>query len=143
MHRVVAATPTIGAAYCSSVCLTFRCSPGKEKNQLTDIIKGVEAVSTSLAMVRSRSTSNVTTASSSGGQLFYEIKKNGKIACRHAERRVAYQTNSQDFWNSCVAIADQNDYRLGGAFGDGKGQSHPRATLYLTGLRQPVSMELM
>jgi TldD protein len=36
--------------------------------------------------------------------------------------RVAYQANTQEFWNSCTAIADASDYRLGGAFGDGKGQ---------------------
>lgn len=54
-----------------------------------------------------------------GGQLFYEIK-NGKIAGMLKD--VAYQANSQEFWNSCVEIADQRDYRLGGAFGDGKGQ---------------------
>ena len=35
---------------------------------------------------------------------------------------VAYQSNTQEFWNSCVAIADKNDYRLGGSFFDGKGQ---------------------
>ena len=35
---------------------------------------------------------------------------------------VAYQSNTQEFWNSCTAIADSNDYRLGGSFFDGKGQ---------------------
>lgn len=54
-----------------------------------------------------------------GGQLFYEIK-NGKIA--GMLRDVAYQSNTQEFWNSCSAIADQSDYRLGGSFFDGKGQ---------------------
>ena len=37
-------------------------------------------------------------------------------------RDVAYQSNTQEFWNSCVAICDQRDYRLGGSFFDGKGQ---------------------
>ena len=54
-----------------------------------------------------------------GGQTFYEIK-NGKIAGMLKD--VAYQANTQEFWNSCVAIADKSDYRLGGAFNDGKGQ---------------------
>ncbi len=54
-----------------------------------------------------------------GGQLFYEIK-DGKIV--GMLRDVAYQSNTQEFWNSCVAVADEKDYRLGGSFFDGKGQ---------------------
>jgi TldD protein len=54
-----------------------------------------------------------------GGQTFYEIK-NGKITGMLKD--VAYQANTREFWNSCVAIADESDYRLGGAFNDGKGQ---------------------
>ncbi|HVV03080.1 MAG TPA: TldD/PmbA family protein [Puia sp.] len=54
-----------------------------------------------------------------GGQTFYEIKE-GKIVGMLKD--VAYQANTREFWNSCVAIADQRDYRLGGAFNDGKGQ---------------------
>jgi len=54
-----------------------------------------------------------------GGQLFYEIK-DGKIGSML--RDVAYQSNTQEFWNSCSAICDQRDYRLGGSFFDGKGQ---------------------
>jgi TldD protein len=54
-----------------------------------------------------------------GGQTFYEIK-NGKIVGMLKD--VAYQANTREFWNSCTAIADDNDYRLGGAFNDGKGQ---------------------
>jgi TldD protein len=53
------------------------------------------------------------------GQLFYEIK-NGKIG--DMLKDVAYQSNTQEFWNSCVAVADEKDYRLGGSFFDGKGQ---------------------
>ena len=53
------------------------------------------------------------------GQLYYEIK-NGKIAGMLKD--VAYQSNTQEFWNSCSAIADKSDYRLGGSFFDGKGQ---------------------
>lgn len=54
-----------------------------------------------------------------GGQLFYEIK-DGKIAGMLKD--VAYQSNTQEFWNSCVQVCDEKDYRLGGSFFDGKGQ---------------------
>ncbi|HSH38010.1 MAG TPA: TldD/PmbA family protein, partial [Chthoniobacterales bacterium] len=54
-----------------------------------------------------------------GGQLFYEIA-NGEI--KGMLRDVAYQANTQEFWNSCVAVCDKSDYRLGGSFFDGKGQ---------------------
>ncbi len=54
-----------------------------------------------------------------GGQLYYEIK-NGKIVGMLND--VAYQSNTQEFWNSCSAICDESDYRLGGSFNDGKGQ---------------------
>lgn len=54
-----------------------------------------------------------------GGQLFYEIK-DGRIT--EMLRDVAYQSNTQEFWNSCVAICDARDYAMGGAFNDGKGQ---------------------
>ncbi|MCY7352232.1 MAG: TldD/PmbA family protein [Cytophagaceae bacterium] len=54
-----------------------------------------------------------------GGQLFYEIK-DGQIAGMLKD--VAYQSNTQEFWNSCVQICDERDYRLGGSFFDGKGQ---------------------
>ncbi len=54
-----------------------------------------------------------------GGQLFYEIK-NGKIAGMLED--VAYQMRTPEFWNSCAAVCDERDYRLGGSFFDGKGQ---------------------
>ncbi len=54
-----------------------------------------------------------------GGQLFYEIK-DGKITEQIED--VAYQSNTQEFWNSCAAMAGKSDYRLGGSFFDGKGQ---------------------
>ena len=54
-----------------------------------------------------------------GGQLFYEIK-DGKITEQIED--VAYQSNTQEFWNACVAMAGKSDYRLGGSFFDGKGQ---------------------
>jgi TldD protein len=54
-----------------------------------------------------------------GGVLFFEIK-NGKI--EGMLKDVAYQANTQEFWNSCTQICDERDYRLNGAFNDGKGQ---------------------
>lgn len=54
-----------------------------------------------------------------GGQLFYEIK-DGKIVDQIED--VAYQSNTQQFWNSCVQMAGKSDYRVGGTFFDGKGQ---------------------
>jgi TldD protein len=54
-----------------------------------------------------------------GGQLFYEIK-NGKITEQIED--VAYQSNTQEFWNSCTKMAGKSDYRIGGSFFDGKGQ---------------------
>ena len=54
-----------------------------------------------------------------GGTVFYEIK-DGKIVGMLND--VAYQSNTQEFWNSCVKICDESDYRLFGSFFDGKGQ---------------------
>ncbi|NEU07306.1 TldD/PmbA family protein [Flavihumibacter sp. R14] len=53
------------------------------------------------------------------GQLCYEINK-GEIG--GLLKGVAYQSNTQEFWNSCSAICDEKDYRVGGSFFDGKGQ---------------------
>ena len=41
-----------------------------------------------------------------GGQLFYEIK-DGKITEQIED--VAYQSNTQEFWNSCTKLAGQSD----------------------------------
>lgn len=72
------------------------------------------------------------------GQLFYEIT-DGKITGMLKD--VAYQANTQEFWNACTAIADQRDYRLGGSFFDGKGQpgqisavSHGSSTARFNGI---------
>jgi TldD protein len=54
-----------------------------------------------------------------GGQLFYEIK-DGKIT--QPLEDVAYQSNTQEFWNACSAMCDERDWRMGGSFFDGKGQ---------------------
>jgi TldD protein len=73
-----------------------------------------------------------------GGQTFYEIQ-DGKIVGMLKD--VAYQATNQEFWNSLVAVADERDYRLGGAFNDGKGQpaqsnavSHGSATSRFNGV---------
>ena len=54
-----------------------------------------------------------------GGQLYFEIK-NGKIGNQLED--VAYQSNTQEFWNACTALCDARDWRMGGSFFDGKGQ---------------------
>jgi TldD protein len=71
-------------------------------------------------------------------QICYEIK-NGQIV--GMVRDAAYQSNTQEFWNSCTAICDEKDYRLGGSFFDGKGQpgqvsavSHGCATTRFSGV---------
>ncbi len=73
-----------------------------------------------------------------GGILFYEIK-DGKIVGMLKD--VAYQANTREFWNSCVQICDERDYRVDGAFNDGKGQpaqsnavSHGSATTRFNGV---------
>ena len=73
-----------------------------------------------------------------GGVLFYEIK-DGKITGMLKD--VAYQSNTQEFWNSCVQVCDQRDYRMNGSFFDGKGQpsqssavSHGSSTTRFNGI---------
>ncbi|QGZ40773.1 TldD protein [Pseudoduganella flava] len=73
-----------------------------------------------------------------GGQLFYEIK-DGKIT--QPLEDVAYQANTQEFWNACTAMCDERDWRMGGSFFDGKGQpsqvsivSHGSATSRFNGI---------
>jgi TldD protein len=92
--------------------------PGKEKLSVDDMIKNVEKGiyiigDGSFSIDQQRYNFQF------GGQTFYEIK-NGKIVGMLKD--VSYQANTQEFWNSCAAIADKDDYRLGGAFNDGKGQ---------------------
>ncbi len=92
--------------------------PGKQKLSVDDMIKNVEKGiyiigDGSFSIDQQRYNFQF------GGQTFYEIK-NGKIVGMLKD--VAYQANTQEFWNSCVAVADESDYRLGGAFNDGKGQ---------------------
>lgn len=52
-------------------------------------------------------------------QLCYEIR-NGQIT--GMVKGATYQANTQEFWNSCSAICDESDFRMGGSFFDGKGQ---------------------
>ena len=73
-----------------------------------------------------------------GGQLYFEIK-DGKIGSQLED--VAYQSNTQEFWNACSAICDQRDWRMGGSFFDGKGQpsqvsavSHGSSTTRFNGI---------
>ncbi|MEJ7769298.1 MAG: TldD/PmbA family protein [Chitinophagaceae bacterium] len=92
--------------------------PGKQKMSVDDIIKNVEKGiyimgDGSFSIDQQRYNFQF------GGQTFYQIEK-GKIT--GMLRDVAYQANTREFWNSCSAIADESDYRLGGAFNDGKGQ---------------------
>ncbi|NQT52388.1 TldD/PmbA family protein [bacterium] len=53
------------------------------------------------------------------GQAFYQIK-HGKIA--GMVKDVAYQANTQDFWNACDAICDERFFELGGTYYCGKNQ---------------------
>lgn len=92
--------------------------PGSAKKSIDDLIKGVEkgiyiVGDGSFSIDQQRYNFQF------GGQLYYEIK-NGKIAGMLKD--VAYQSNTQEFWNSCADMADRDDYRLGGSFFDGKGQ---------------------
>jgi TldD protein len=73
-----------------------------------------------------------------GGKMFYEIK-DGKIGQMIED--VAYQSNTQEFWNACSAMCDERDWRMGGSFFDGKGQpsqisvvSHGASTTRFNGI---------
>ncbi len=93
-------------------------APGKEplsvKEMIKDVKKGIYIVGDgSFSIDQQRYNFQF------GGQLYYEIK-DGEIAGMLKD--VAYQSNTQEFWNSCVKVCDEKDYRLGGSFFDGKGQ---------------------
>ncbi|CAM3934624.1 TldD/PmbA family protein [Mucilaginibacter galii] len=92
--------------------------PGKEALKVADMIKNTEKGiyiigDSSFSIDQQRYNFQFS------GQLYYEIK-NGQIVGMLND--VAYQSNTQEFWNSCSAVADKSDYRLGGSFFDGKGQ---------------------
>jgi TldD protein len=111
--------------------------PGKERLAVDDMIKNVEKGiyiigDGSFSIDQQRYNFQF------GGQMFYEIK-DGKIVGMLKD--VAYQATNQEFWNSLAAVADVSDYRLGGAFNDGKGQpaqsnavSHGSATARFNGV---------
>ena len=92
--------------------------PGNEKLSVNDMIKDVEKGIYILGR-GSYSIDQQRYNFQFGGQLFYEIQ-NGKITGMLDD--VAYQSNTQQFWNSCVQICDKDDYRSFGTFRDGKGQ---------------------
>ena len=92
--------------------------PGTEKYNIHDMIKDVEK-GIYIAGRGSYSIDQQRYNFQFGGTVFYEIK-NGKIEGMLND--VAYQSNTQEFWNSCVKICDKDDYRIFGSFFDGKGQ---------------------
>lgn len=92
--------------------------PGKEKYSIQEMIKDVEK-GIYIAGRGSYSIDQQRYNFQFGGTSFYEIK-NGEIAGMLND--VAYQSNTQEFWNSCSKICDESDYRMFGSFFDGKGQ---------------------
>lgn len=92
--------------------------PGKEKYSIHEMIKDVEK-GIYIAGRGSYSIDQQRYNFQFGGTVCYEIK-NGKIVGVLDD--VAYQSNTQEFWNSCVKICDESDYRQFGSFFDGKGQ---------------------
>ncbi|GLR17520.1 TldD/PmbA family protein [Portibacter lacus] len=92
--------------------------PGKEKYSINDMIKDVEK-GIYLVGRGSYSIDQQRYNFQFGGTLTYEIK-NGEITGMVND--AAYQSNTQEFWNSCAKICDKDDYRIFGSFFDGKGQ---------------------
>ncbi|MBD2767731.1 TldD/PmbA family protein [Hymenobacter sp. BT664] len=92
--------------------------PGPAKHSVDEMIKGVDK-GIYIAGRGSYSIDQQRYNFQFGGQVFYAIEK-GRITGMLED--VAYQANTQEFWNSCAAICDQSDYRLFGSFFDGKGQ---------------------
>jgi TldD protein len=110
---------------------------GKEKLSTADMIKNVEK-GIYIAGRGSYSIDQQRYNFQFGGTVAYEIK-NGAIGGMLND--VAYQSNTQEFWNSCAAICDESDYRMFGSFFDGKGQpsqisavSHGSATTRFNGV---------
>ncbi|WP_266203496.1 TldD/PmbA family protein [Pontibacter kalidii] len=93
-------------------------APGKEKKNVDQLISGVDK-GIYIAGRGSYSIDQQRYNFQFGGTTFYEIK-GGKIVGPLED--VAYQSNTQEFWNSCSDMCDQSDYRLFGSFFDGKGQ---------------------
>ncbi len=111
--------------------------PGKKKLSVPDMVAGVEngiyiVGDGSFSIDQQRYNAQF------GGQLFFEIK-NGKVGGMIED--VAYQIRTPEFWNACVSVCDERDYRLGGSFFDGKGQpaqvsavSHGSSTARFNGI---------
>ena len=92
--------------------------PGKKKLSLQDLIADTEdgiyiVGSGSWSIDMQRRNFQFT------GQSFHEIK-NGKLG--GLLKDVAYQGNTVEFWNSCDAVCDESEYKLGGSFFCGKGE---------------------
>ncbi|MCC3155874.1 TldD/PmbA family protein [Hymenobacter sp. 15J16-1T3B] len=111
--------------------------PGQQKMSVDDMVKGVDK-GIYIAGRGSFSIDQQRYNFQFGGTVFYAIEK-GKITEQIED--VAYQANTQEFWNSCAGICDQSDYRLFGSFFDGKGQpsqvsavSHGSATTRFNGV---------
>jgi TldD protein len=116
-NRTAARTRTAGAACSSSACRTCRWrrqEPLTPDEMVKDVKKGIYILGRgSYSIDQQRYNFQF------GGQLYFEIK-NGKIGAPLED--VAYQSNTQEFWNACSAICDERDWRMGGSFFDGKGQ---------------------
>ncbi|MFD3003931.1 TldD/PmbA family protein [Pontibacter toksunensis] len=93
-------------------------APGKEKKNVDQLIAGVDK-GIYIAGRGSYSIDQQRYNFQFGGTTFHEIK-GGKIVGPLED--VAYQSNTQEFWNSCADMCDESDYRLFGSFFDGKGQ---------------------
>ena len=112
-------------------------APGKDKLGPAEIVKNVEN-GIYIVGAGSFSIDQQRYNAQFGGQLFFEIK-DGKVTGPVED--VAYQIRTPEFWNACVAVADESDYRLGGSFFDGKGQpsqssavSHGSSTARFNGI---------
>lgn len=92
--------------------------PGTEPYSINDMIKDVEK-GIYLVGRGSYSIDQQRYNFQFGGTLTYEIK-DGEI--KGMVNDAAYQSNTQEFWNSCSKICDKDDYRMFGSFFDGKGQ---------------------
>jgi TldD protein len=112
-------------------------APGKENLVAADMIKNVEKGIYMFGR-NSYSIDQQRYNFQFSGQLAYEVKE-GKIV--GMVKDASYQSNTQEFWNSCTALCGPSDYRLGGTFSDGKGQpgqvsavSHGSATTRFNGV---------
>ena len=92
--------------------------PGTEPYSINDMIKDVEK-GIYLVGRGSYSIDQQRYNFQFGGTLTYEIE-NGEI--KGMVNDAAYQSNTQEFWNSTAKICDAGDYRMFGSFFDGKGQ---------------------